>query len=156
VNRPYEICATRRRVPNPAVSARPAAPVAQSPAPPSGVRAFVTQTVAAFNATGVAGLRALEHPTSVAGIVAEDENHFDGEPCATGQALKPYRDGASIRAKSLAQHKALAAAIKEPLRSHLLALPREQKTGEARNRCKEATGQPPPNCAVRDRPAWLG
>ena len=47
----------------------------------------------------------------------------------------------SRQRKRAACYKALAAGTKEPLRSQLIALLREHKTGEATRRNKEASGQ---------------
>jgi hypothetical protein len=56
------------------------------------------------------------------------------------QALKKYRDDAPAREEFTARHRALAAAIVEPLRSQLVALVRAHKTGEAVRRYKDASG----------------
>lgn len=57
-------------------------------------------------------------------------------PCMTQQGIKDYLDNASIRE----HYKAIAAGIKEPLRSELLAMLRQHKTGEAEIRYKQVTG----------------
>jgi hypothetical protein len=74
-------------------------------------------------------------------LVRENGRLFDDEPCASEQTLKQYNDDAPARAKLLAERKALADAIKDPLRSELIALLREHKTAEATTRYKEASGQ---------------
>jgi hypothetical protein len=74
-------------------------------------------------------------------LIRENGRLFDDEPCASDQTVKHYNDDAPARAERLAQDKALAAAIKEPLRSDLIALLREHKTAEATTRYKEASGQ---------------
>jgi len=74
-------------------------------------------------------------------VVRENGRLFEDSPCATDQSLKKYRDEAPARQELAAHNKALAAEIKEPLRSQLIALLREHKTGEATKRYKEASGQ---------------
>ena len=57
-------------------------------------------------------------------------------PCMTDEGLKNFRDNAAAREK----YKAMAAQIKEPLRSELLAMLRQHKSGEASTRYQQATG----------------
>ena len=74
-------------------------------------------------------------------LVRENGRLFDDYPCVSEQYVRQYRDDADAREKRAAHFKALAAAIKEPLRSQLIALLREHNTPEATKRYKEATGQ---------------
>jgi hypothetical protein len=74
-------------------------------------------------------------------LVQDKGRWFDNYPCASEQTLKQYRDAAPAREKHAAHYKALAEGIKEPLRSQLIALLREHKTGEAISRYREASGQ---------------
>jgi hypothetical protein len=74
-------------------------------------------------------------------LVRENGRLLIDEGCANEQALKKFHDEAPARAKFLAQEKALAAAIKEPLRSQLMALLHEHMRSEAIKRYKEASGQ---------------
>ena len=73
-------------------------------------------------------------------LVRENGRWFQDDPCATEQALKEFRDDEPARKQRIAQHKALAAAIKEPLRSELIGLLREHKTVTATKRYQHATG----------------
>lgn len=57
-------------------------------------------------------------------------------PCMTDHGIQEYRDDADARE----HYNAIAAAIKEPLRSELIAMLRAHQTGEASSRYKEATG----------------
>ncbi|HUN84886.1 MAG TPA: hypothetical protein VMU48_10925 [Terracidiphilus sp.] len=57
-------------------------------------------------------------------------------PCMTADAIKSYRDDAPDRE----HYKAIAAAIKEPLRSKLIAMLRLHKLGEAETLYKQVTG----------------
>lgn len=57
-------------------------------------------------------------------------------PCMTAQGIKHYRDNAAARE----HYKTLAAAIKDPLRSQLLAMLRKHETGEAEERYQKSTG----------------
>jgi hypothetical protein len=66
---------------------------------------------------------------------------FQDFPCATDAAIKQYRDNAVANEAALAHYKALAADIKDPLRSELLGLLRAHETGRATDRYHEATGQ---------------
>ena len=73
-------------------------------------------------------------------LVRENNRLYSDAPCATEQALKQFRDDAPAREAFTAQHRAIAAAITEPLRSQLVALVRAHKTGEAVSKYKEASG----------------
>jgi hypothetical protein len=57
-------------------------------------------------------------------------------PCMTDEGLKQFRENAAARQ----QYRAMAAAIKEPLRSELIAMLRQHKSGEASTRYEQATG----------------
>ncbi|HET6169754.1 MAG TPA: hypothetical protein VFE01_06215 [Terracidiphilus sp.] len=57
-------------------------------------------------------------------------------PCMTAHAIKDYQDNAAARE----HYKAIAAAIKQPLRSQLLAMLRAHKLGEAETRYQQVTG----------------
>ncbi len=74
-------------------------------------------------------------------LVRENGRVYNVVPCATELALKQFRDNAPAVARFNAEHKALAAAIQEPLRSQLMALLRQHKTGEATDRYRKASGQ---------------
>jgi hypothetical protein len=71
----------------------------------------------------------------------ENGRWFQDFPCATDAAIKQYRDNAVANEAALAHYKALAADIKDPLRSELLGLLRAHETGRATDRYHEATGQ---------------
>jgi hypothetical protein len=79
--------------------------------------------------------------TEVIYLVREKGRWFDDYPCASDQTLKQYRDDAPARAERAARFKAIADGIKEPLRSQLIALLRENKTVDAITRYKESSGQ---------------
>ncbi|HTU35204.1 MAG TPA: hypothetical protein VMF66_15480 [Candidatus Acidoferrum sp.] len=57
-------------------------------------------------------------------------------PCMTAQGIKNFREDAAARE----QYKKLAAGIKDPLRSQLIAMLRKHETGEAEERYQKATG----------------
>lgn len=57
-------------------------------------------------------------------------------PCMSAQAIQDFRDGAALRR----HYGEIAAAIKEPLRSELLAMVRKHQSGEAAERYQKATG----------------
>lgn len=57
-------------------------------------------------------------------------------PCMTAQAIKDFRDSAADRE----HYKAIASAIKEPLRSQLLAMLRAHQSGEAATRYQQVKG----------------
>jgi hypothetical protein len=73
-------------------------------------------------------------------LVRENGRLFNDAPCVTNEMLKNYRE-TPAREKRIAHNQALAAEIKEPLRSQLIALLREHKTAEATQRYKDASGQ---------------
>ncbi len=74
-------------------------------------------------------------------LIHDNGRWFYDYPCATDAAIKEYRDNAAANEAALAQYKALASEIKEPLRSELLGLLRAHKTGTATDRYHQATGQ---------------
>ena len=74
-------------------------------------------------------------------LIHENGRWFYDSPCATGAAIKEYRDNAAANEALLAHYKAVAQEIKEPLRSELLGLLRAHKTGTATDRYHEATKQ---------------
>jgi len=57
-------------------------------------------------------------------------------PCMSDEAIKQFRDNAAARE----HYKAMAADIQEPLRSELVAMLRQHKSGEASTRYQQATG----------------
>ncbi len=79
----------------------------------------------------------------VLAVVGEAGRWYEVEPCVTRETLKNYRDGEASRRANAEKVRALVAAIKEPLRSELKALIREQKYQTARARFEQATGQAP-------------
>jgi hypothetical protein len=79
--------------------------------------------------------------TVVVYLVQENGRWLADQPCPSEQTLKKFRDEAPARKALEARYKSLADAIQEPLRSQLIALLREHKTGEAIDRYKGATGQ---------------
>jgi hypothetical protein len=74
-------------------------------------------------------------------LVRENGRLFDDELCATDDYIKKYRENAAANAKLLAEYKATADAIKEPLRSQLMTLLNQHKTAEAIDRYKAASNQ---------------
>lgn len=69
--------------------------------------------------------------------VVRQNGHWIGDfPCMTDHGIKNFRENAALRA----HYKAIAAAIKEPLRSELLTMVRAHQTGEAETRYQKATG----------------
>jgi hypothetical protein len=73
-------------------------------------------------------------------LVRKNNRLYSDAPCATEQALKEFRDDAPAREAFAAQHRAIAAAIAEPLRSQLVALLRAHRTAEAIRQYKESSG----------------
>ena len=73
-------------------------------------------------------------------LVREKNRLYSDAPCATEHALKQYRDDAPAREAFTVRHRAIAAAIAEPLRSQLVALIQAHKTAEAIRQYKEASG----------------
>lgn len=74
-------------------------------------------------------------------LIHENGRWFQDFPWATDVAIKEYRDNAVANEAALAHYQALAADIKDPLRSELLGLLRAHETGRATDRYHEATGQ---------------
>ncbi|MGB0063626.1 MAG: hypothetical protein WBP85_04200 [Terracidiphilus sp.] len=69
-------------------------------------------------------------------IVRQNGRWMADFPCMTSKAIEDFRADAADRE----QYKKLAATIKEPLRSELLAMLRVHKTGEAETRYQQASG----------------
>jgi hypothetical protein len=82
-----------------------------------------------------------DHGVVLVWLVQEKDRWLQDDPCATEQVLKQFRDDEPARKERVAKHKALVAAIQEPLRSELLALLREHKTVTATKRYQEASGE---------------
>jgi hypothetical protein len=74
-------------------------------------------------------------------LIHENGRWFQDFPCATDAAIKQFRDNAAANEAALAHYKALAAEIKEPLRSELLDLLRAHETASATDRYHQVTGQ---------------
>ena len=74
-------------------------------------------------------------------LIQENGRWFYDYPCATEAAIKDYRANAAANETALAHYKALAAEIKNPLRSELLTLLQAHKTATATDRYHAATGQ---------------
>lgn len=79
--------------------------------------------------------------TIVLYLVRENGRWLADQLCPSEQAVKQFRDDAPARKAREAQLNFLVAAIQEPLRSQLIALLRDHKTGEAIDRYKAATGK---------------
>jgi len=79
--------------------------------------------------------------TVVVYLVQENGRWLADQPCPTEQTLKQFRDDAPARKEREARYKSLAGAIREPLRSQLIALLRDHETGEAIEHYKEASSQ---------------
>jgi hypothetical protein len=84
--------------------------------------------------------------TAMVYLVQENGRWLQDDPCATEQTLKEFRDDAPAREQRIAEHKALAAAIKEPLRSELIGLLRGHKSSTATKRYQEASGKDYETC----------
>lgn len=69
-------------------------------------------------------------------LVHENGRWMSVFPCMTPKAIQVYRESAADRA----HYKAIAAGIKDPLRSELMAMLQKHQTGEAEERYKAATG----------------
>jgi hypothetical protein len=69
-------------------------------------------------------------------LVRRDGRWMADFPCMSAQAIQGYRDNAKARE----HYKTLAAAIKEPLRSQLLAMLRAHQSGEAATRYQQVNG----------------
>lgn len=74
--------------------------------------------------------------TIVLWIARRNGRWMGDAPCMTQQAIDDFRAGAADRE----HYKAIATAIKDPLRSELMAMLRVHKTGEAQERYQQATG----------------
>jgi hypothetical protein len=74
-------------------------------------------------------------------LIHENGRWFYDFPCATDAEIKRFRDNAAANEAALAHYKALAAQIKEPLRSELLGLIRAHETASATDRYHQVTGQ---------------
>lgn len=79
--------------------------------------------------------------TVIVYLVQENGRWFADQPCPTEKTVKEFRDDAPARKEREAHYKSIADGIREPLRSQLVALLREHKTGQAIERYKEASGQ---------------
>ena len=73
-------------------------------------------------------------------LVQENGRWFQDDPCATDETLREFRDDEPARKKRIEKSRALAAEIKEPLRSELLGLLRDHKAVTATKRYQQATG----------------
>lgn len=69
-------------------------------------------------------------------LVHENGHWMSTFPCMTAHAIEEYKQAAADRE----HYKAVAAGIKEPLRSELMAMLRKHQTGEAEERYKAVTG----------------
>jgi hypothetical protein len=69
-------------------------------------------------------------------LVRRNGSWLSDFPCMTEAEIKDFRDDAADRE----QYRTIAAAIKEPLRSQLIAMLRAHQTGEASTRYQKATG----------------
>lgn len=69
-------------------------------------------------------------------LVRRDGRWTGDFPCMTEHAIKDFRDSAPLRE----HYRKLATAIREPLRSELLAMLRKHQSGEASARYRKATG----------------
>ena len=69
-------------------------------------------------------------------LVRQNDRWMGDFPCMTEHGIKNFRDNAAARE----HYKAIAEAIKEPLRSELLTMLRAHQTGEAETRYQKVTG----------------
>jgi hypothetical protein len=69
-------------------------------------------------------------------LVSQNGRWMADFPCMTTKGIQNFRDSAAARE----HYKALAASIKEPLRSELMAMLRAHKTGEAETRYQQVNG----------------
>ena len=69
-------------------------------------------------------------------LVRQNGRWMGDFPCMTDEGLKEFRDNATARE----HYKSMAADIKDPLRSELLTMLRQHKSGEASTRYQQATG----------------
>lgn len=74
-------------------------------------------------------------------LIQQNGRWYADQPCVSEQALKQFRDEAPAREAAMARYKALAAGIKQPLRSELLAMIREHNTASASTRYQQASGE---------------
>ena len=74
-------------------------------------------------------------------LIHENGRWFQDFPCAADAEIKRFRDNAAANEAALAHYKALAAEIKEPLRSELLDLLRAHETASATDRYHQVTGK---------------
>jgi hypothetical protein len=79
--------------------------------------------------------------TIIVYLVQENGVWRADQPCASEGYIKQFRAETPARNARLAHFKALAAAMREPLRAQLMALLRDHKTGTATDRYKDASGQ---------------
>jgi hypothetical protein len=79
--------------------------------------------------------------TVIVYLVQENGHWLADQPCATDETLKQFHDGAAERKEAEARYKSLADGIQEPLRSQLIGLLRQHKTGDAIERYKGASAQ---------------
>ena len=77
-------------------------------------------------------------------LVRQNGHWLSDFPCMTAQGLKSFRDNAAARE----QYKKMAAGIKEPLRSQLLAMLRKHQLGEAELRYQKETGAEMRTCML--------
>jgi hypothetical protein len=69
-------------------------------------------------------------------LVRQNGRWMGDFPCMSANAIKDFRDNAAARE----HYKQIAGAIKEPLRSELLAMLRHHQSGEAAERYQKASG----------------
>jgi len=69
-------------------------------------------------------------------LVRQNGRWMSDFPCMTEHGIKSFRDNAAARER----YKTIATAIKEPLRSQLIAMVRAHQIGEASTRYRQATG----------------
>lgn len=83
-----------------------------------------------------------EDSSSVVVWLVHENGRWIGDfPCATDATIKQFHDSAAERRADEARYKALADAIKDPLRSELVGMLRAHETGRATDRYREASGQ---------------
>jgi hypothetical protein len=69
-------------------------------------------------------------------LVRQNGRWMSDFPCMTEHGIKSFRDNAAARER----YRAIAAEIKDPLRSQLISMLRAHQTGEASTRYRQATG----------------
>ena len=79
--------------------------------------------------------------TTVVYLVRENGRWRADQPCPTEETVKKFREDAPARKEREARYESLASGIQEPLRSQLVKMLREHKTGEAIELYKKASGQ---------------